>query len=198
MAYTVCSRGRPIGTTELDFVRIGGPHRMGFFEPNDEGTRLIPLVASPRPAMRDRMRRTALDGAESHEMSHEEARLLMGEMHEAGEQERVLALTLHREDGTLVPTESISFRDTEAYLEVGELLAGECARWREDDDEIQRAVEHDLELIEESFGEEDDGYPGFDLPAPEWLEDEDEEEPEKSRWTKYQIQIELMDDGEIP
>ena len=193
MAYTVCSRGRPIGTTELDFVRIGGPHRMGFFRPNDEGERLIPLVAAPLPAMRERMRRTAREPSETSSMSHEEATLLMAEMHEAGEHERALALTLHRDDGTLVPTESISFRDTEAYLEVGELLAAECPEWREDDEELQRAVEHDLELLEESFGEDDDGYPGFDMSEPEWLEDE-----EPTRWTRYQIQIELLDDGEIP
>ena len=132
-------------------------------------------------------------------MSREEASLLMAEMHEAGERELALALTLHREDGSVVPTESISFRDTEAYLEVGELLAAECPAWREDDDEIQRAVEHDLELIEESFGEDDDGYPGFDVSEPEWIEDQEQEEEEvPSRWTRFQIQIELLDDGEIP
>lgn len=194
MAYTVCSRGRPIGTAELDFVRIGGPHRMGFFHPNDAGERLIPLVAAPLPAMRERMRRTAAEGSGTSGMSAEEATLLMAEMHEAGERERALALTLHRDDGTLVPTQSISFRDTEAYLEVGELLAGARPAWREDDEEIEPAVEHDLELLEESFGEEDDGYPGFDVSEPEWLE----EEEEPTRWMRYQIQIELEEDWTIP
>lgn len=197
VAYTVCSRGRPIGSTDLEFVRIGGPHRTGFFHPNGEGERLVPLVAAPLPAMRDRMRRTARQGPERSEMSHEEATLLMAEIHEAGERERALGLTLHREDGSLVPTEYISFRDTAAYIEVGELMA-ECPEWHEDDDEIQRSVEHDLELLEESYDEEeddDDGYPGFDLPEPDWLEDDD---PEPAPWPRYQVQIELLDEEEIP
>jgi len=192
VAYTVCSRGRPIGSTDLEFVRIGGPHRTGFFHPNGDGERLIPLVAAPLPAMRKRMRRTAMEGSHRSEMSHEEATLLMAEIHEAGERERALALTLHREDGSLVPTESICFRDTEAYIEVGELMA-ECDEWQEDDEEIRRSVEHDLGVLDEWFGKDDDGYPGFDLPEPDWLE-EDEPAP----WPKYQIQIELLDDEAIP
>lgn len=191
MPYTVCSRGQPIGSTELDFVRIGGPHRMGFFHPTDAGERVVALIAAPLPTMRERMRRTAIEGPGSHEMSHEEAALLRREMHEAGERERSLALTLHREDGSLVPTKDISFRDTEAYMEVGELLTSDVPAW--DDDELQRAVEHDLELLEESFGEDDDGYPGFDLPEPEWMEDE-----EPTPWPRYQIQVELVDDDAIP
>lgn len=191
MPYTVCSRGRPIGSTELDFVRIGGPHRMGFFEPNEEGERIVAMIAAPLPAMRERIRRTAVEGPGAHEMSHEEAALLHAEMHEAAERERALTLTLHREDGSLVPTESISFRDTEAYIDVGELLAAEGPAW--DDEELQRSVEHDLELLEESFGEDDDGYPGFDVSEPEWLE-----EAEPTPWPRYQIQVELVDDEAIP
>lgn len=191
MPYTVCSRGQPIGSTELDFVRIGGPHRMGFFEPNDEGERVVALIAAPLPAMRERIRRTAIEGPGSREMSRDEAALLSAEMHEAAERERALALTLHREDGSLVPTESISFRDTQAYMEVGELLMGDGPAW--DDEELQREAEHDIQLLEESFGEDDDGYPGFDLPEPEWLEDET-----PTPWPRYQVQVELVDEEAIP
>ena len=52
MEYTITSRGRPIGVTDLGFKRVGGPLRSGWFHPNAEGERLMPVIAAVYPAVR--------------------------------------------------------------------------------------------------------------------------------------------------
>src|SRR3954471_9088139 len=61
--YTVWSRGRLIGETDLGFRRFMERIRCGWFRPNAEGERLMPLIAEPVQALRDEMLRQAAEEA---------------------------------------------------------------------------------------------------------------------------------------
>ena len=117
MRFTVSSRGRPIGVTDLGFVHLGGPNRSGWFHPNAEGERLMPVIASVLPAMRAYTTRdvTGAEGAAIIQ-SHLIGSTLFADLAEALHHVGSLDLTLHREDGSLVPTDFIGIQDTEQLL----------------------------------------------------------------------------------
>ena len=114
MHYTVSSRGRPIGVTDLGFVRIDGPGRSGWFHPNTDGARLMPAIASPLPAMRAFLHRHAV-GPDGVPLVRPPRRTstLFADLAEALHHATALELTLHRPDGSLVPTETVGIQDTE-------------------------------------------------------------------------------------
>lgn len=197
MEYIVKSRGRPIGTTELDFMRIGGPSRSGHFHPNGEGERVMAEIASPLPAMRAYLHREYVDENGERVVRPELiGSQLFAEMAEAFRRTEELELTLHRDDGSLVPTTSIGFQDTESLRSIGELqLADEPPPELDPelDEQLRREIEHDTAIIEEMFADE---ITGDDLAAArddEWMEDF-----EFPTFPRYQIHVELADDSAIP
>ena len=52
MTFTITTRGRAIGVTDLAFDRVGGRSRSGWFYPDAEGEKVMPVIASVIPAMR--------------------------------------------------------------------------------------------------------------------------------------------------
>src|SRR5690242_16968702 len=50
--YTVRSKGRPIGVTDLGFVCTDVHHRMGWFYPNEYAKRVMPHISAVLPALR--------------------------------------------------------------------------------------------------------------------------------------------------
>ena len=52
MQYTVWSRGRLLGETDLGFIYRENRHRCGWFHPNDLGEQLMPAAVGVAPAMR--------------------------------------------------------------------------------------------------------------------------------------------------
>ncbi|HKG95155.1 MAG TPA: hypothetical protein VKA84_24775 [Gemmatimonadaceae bacterium] len=134
--------------TDLGFVRIGGPSRFGWFHPNAEGERLMPCIAAVLPALRACNRRDAAGeacrpGARPQLRDSAEFADLAEALHHA----ESLDLTLHHEDGSLIPTEDIGIQDTEQLLAL--------ANWDELDGEAQGAFDEPFDELDDLF---DDGF----------------------------------------
>ena len=193
--YTVRSRGVPIGTTDLGFARIEATTRVGWFQPNEDGKRVMAIVGAVLPLMRANARHEVRDGTpvivlslevEGPELSPE----LVSAMHEV----ETLELTLHGADGSRIPTESIAFQDVEQLRALfgpddaaldDAALDDEYARWDEGlDDETREAIEQDIAALLEDAG--------FERREP-WMP---EEEP--SAMGQYQVFVHLVSEWDVP
>lgn len=189
MPYTIANRGRPIGTTDLEFVRIGDRFRSGWFHPNALGERLMPVITGVSPAVRAYLHGDAPppdDGTSAAEPAPPDAATRAADLAEALQHAGALELTLHREDGTLVPTESIGIQDTEWLLAQADRHRAEEDPESDDtvdDEELARAVEHDLAIMREWLEEN----------APPWKA---EEEP--GELPRYQVHVRLVDEEAMP
>ncbi len=112
MQYTVRSRGRAIGVTDLGFVCTDVHYRMGWFHPNAFGERVMPHISALYPALR------ASHGEYDPSIFKLDAQILDSDepYQEALRRVEALKLTLHREDGTRVETEVLAISDTELLL----------------------------------------------------------------------------------
>jgi hypothetical protein len=118
----VCSRGQPIGETDLGFPPVVERCRMGWFHPSAEGERVMSIAAAPSPvirAYRQRQEREASGAAPGEPMP--DRATLLADLAEAAQHLSALELTLHRDDGTLVRTRIISFQDMRHLLELARL-----------------------------------------------------------------------------
>ena len=112
MQYTVRSRGRAIGVTDLGFVCHDVHFRMGWFHPNELGNRLMPHISALLPALR------ASQGEYDETVFTLDSQILHAEepYEEALRRVDALELTLHREDGIRVETEDLAISDTELLV----------------------------------------------------------------------------------
>lgn len=117
MSYVVSSRGHPIGVTNLGFRMVFARHRCGWLHPNARGEKVLPVVATVLPALR----------AYAHTISPEdsgaalreaEKSTLFADLAAAMQHVAALELTLHREDGSLIPTEHVGVKDMDQLLEL--------------------------------------------------------------------------------
>lgn len=201
MRYTVWSHGRLIGETDLGFRRVINESRSGWFHPNAEGERLMPVVASVLPAMRAYLHRDAVDGQGDPMVQPAlHGSTLFADLAEAFQHLLSLDLELRREDGFVVPTSKIGIQDTQQLRELAALDDDdevEAENWDTDDDaleadeydlQLEMDLMHDLELIEQGFDEGDDD------PCTEWMSDDFEESPPP----RYQIHVLLLHDDAVP
>lgn len=112
MQYTVRSKGRAIGVTDLGFVCVDLRHRMGWFHPNELGERVMPHISALFPALRASL------GEYDGSVFMLDSQILDAERpcEEALRRVAALELTLHRQNGTRVETESLAISDTEVLL----------------------------------------------------------------------------------
>lgn len=193
MQYTVASHGQPIGVTDLGFVRIGGPVRWGWFHPNAEGEQIMPLFSAVLPALRASVQRDRERDAESAGVrSHPPDAARYADLDEALRRVGALELTLHREDGSLVPTMTIGIQDADQLLALAESEdeLDDRRGWTPEDDEIDRE-------LDEWLGEESDDFDDVEPFAAERSGERPEEE-EPVRFPRYQIHVELVDAEAIP
>ena len=203
--YTICSRGVPIGVSDLSFVRIGGPNRSGFFFPNADGERLLPQLVSVLPAMRAWLHRDVpVDGQPSVAQPHFLGSSLFADLAEAFHHLATQELTLHREDGTMIPTEMIGIQDTEQLRSLAEwedTIEPEAAdddtpfyriEFNDDvDEETRQAFLRDLEeATNELLLEESDPWD-----TSECLLDLEYEEVE---FPRYQVHLRVIDERDVP
>ena len=194
MSYTVSSRGRPIGTTDLGFFRIDACGRSGWFHPNALGEQLMPTIASVLPGMRAFISRESRDG-EGRSLVQPEflTSTLFADLAEAFQRVEALELTLRRPDGTTIPTTEIGIQDTERELagwnELHAKLAREAAE-EEWEEELERDVAHDLELI--SWDDSDDVAELDDGVVDAWIPDDAFTHP------RYQVHVMLAEARDIP
>lgn len=178
MPFTLWSRGRKLGETELDYVRCFEKHRMGDFHPTEQGEKLMPVITGVAKALHNLARST--EGREDTGAA-EYADTSAAQVHFDA-----LGLELRGPDGSVVPTEWIDVRDTEFLLSLVEEHEREedifgASEDDEVDPELEAAIEHDLALIEESHANPPEDESWDERPFP-----------------RFQIQVGLNDDSAIP
>ena len=201
MQYTISSRGRAIGTTDLDFCRIDESARSGWFHPNALGEELMPIIAMALPAMRAFVCRNGRDedGRSIVQPSFRRSSMF-ADLAEAFHHIQALDLTLHHADGALIPTTQIGIQDTEQLLELArqsEQEEADSATWDAGETELEyeedlEAFGHDIELLERGWDESSQrDLHSFSPDA--WIPDD-----EPSELPRYQVHLFLAKENAIP
>lgn len=190
MQYTVRSKGRTIGVTDLGFICVDVHQRMGWFHPNELGERLMPHVSALHAAL------WASNGKYDASIFTLDPQILESEKpYEEGlRRVEALELTLHREDGTRIETESVSISDTELLIALAER-----------DEEIfdEKTFDEDDWRSWEEFGDDDDPFdlssearamfssPRFD-PIEPWQPENDAANDENVELPRFQIYVHVV------
>ena len=183
MAYTLWSRGRLLGASELAYRQAFPTLRVGDFLPNELGEQLMPVITGVGPAL------IALcDIAEDAQLADNEAAKRDGwpdavrntteyaDAMSVADEVASLALEVRDASGAVVQAEDIWIQDTHRWLAMAE-LEDDPFEDEEMSDELRVAIEHDVALMEEHFAE---------------IEAEDRPwEPEKE-FPRYQIYVALV------
>lgn len=164
MPYTLWSRNRLLGETDLGFVYREAGFRCGWFHPSDIGERLMPSATGVAPALRA-MWAIGPDAT------------ARADVHAAVDHERALDLELRGPDGAVIPTESIAIIDTHHLLSL--------ARQAPDAEDVPGELDaEDAAEVEASLADWDsDSEPAdFEPPSSEEVE-----------FPRYQIQVRFID-----
>ena len=194
MQFTIASKGRPIGTTDLEFLRIGGPIRSGYFYPAAEADQMLPLIASTLPAVRAYLHRNVTDSDGRRMVQpHLLGSSLFADIAEDIQRSVSFDLTLHRADDSLVPTYVIAIQDTDpacsSFTYEKGLLQGRLCEMDDwvhgvdvdfhDDGEFPGIVAF---RVDKATGEVYPFTPDIDVPE----------------FPRYQVHVVLIDDRLIP
>jgi hypothetical protein len=194
-AYSVWSRGRLVGHTSLDLMRVFPNHRTGWLAPAGDSDSLLERATETTPASfaLGRLLRASRDG-DHHVLSADEMRrtqefadFIAATTHQEG-----LELELRRADGSIVPTEWVDIRDTDAIVAIGrqieEDFRGTFPEFSSTGDE---ELDEEIREIEEELSSEEwkgvcDVGDADDLDGP----------PPPDR--RYQVQVMLIDGADVP
>ena len=137
--YTIWSRGRLLGETDLGFVFRFEGVRTGWFHPTALGDRLMPIATGVSPALRT----LGMIGPDP---------TAQADVQSAVDQAQALELELRGPDGAVIATEDIGIIDTHYLLE----LARSDPRDEEElSPEEEAAVQEMLEAFTDDEGELD-------------------------------------------
>lgn len=158
MPYTIQCRGRVLGTTSLEFDEFVPGQHSGYLEPGDGAQHLLDAVAVGFPNLLTwLMRDTTLPNGASFASPKFLASGECQAIAEAVAARVHLVLSLHREDGTELPTSDIVLQDRE-YWDMPWLEAElDACLTDQQRAEIDAAVEHDVALLREWHPEWFDG-----------------------------------------
>jgi len=167
MPYTLWSRDRLLGESELDYAQVLENVRTGDFIATEMGEKLMPILTG--------VRSTLLEMVRTENRGTAEADVGAAQTHFES-----LELQLRASDGSVVPTEWIDVRDTESIMNAADDDLSEIDFSLGDDpfSEVLDEIEQDAALMEEEFAElqRDLSYEGDDDARP---------------FPRYQIQVEL-------
>lgn len=122
MRYAVWSHNRLIGETELAFPPIIPQARSGWFHPNADGERLMPVIAAVLPAMRAFLHRNARDAfGERVVQPSLKNTTLFADLAESFQHVESLDLEIRGDDGVVVPTCHVGIQDTHQLIGVAHL-----------------------------------------------------------------------------
>ena len=169
MQYTLWSRGRLLGETDLGFIYRENGHRCGWFHPNEVGERLMPAATGVAPAMRLEFK--IGPDAEAH-----------ADVLAAIDREEALELELRGPNGARIETESIAIIDTHYLLSLGN-----------DPEEEKKLLEG---LTPEEEAEIEAFVADWEADHPDWAESLEPEE--ETEFPRYQIQVQLVDEHSVP
>lgn len=171
MPYSLWSHGRLLGETDLGFIYRENRFRCGWLHPTEIGEKILPDATGVAPAMRAEF----MIGPDA---------TLHADVLAACDRELALELELRGPDGKRIETEDIGVRDTHYLLSIPH---NDC----EDDEDYKLTPEQEAEIEElvAAWKEEH---------ASE-LEVEPEVEPEEEiEFPRYQLQVTLVDDRDVP
>ena len=177
MPYTLWSRGRLFGESELDYARVFHRHRTGDFYPTTIGAKLMPVATGVSAAGVDLAKLMPGSPVDSDKGEPPIGLLELRQTSEyadfAAAQNHcdALALELRGPDGSVIPTEWIDVRDTEFLLSLA------C----QDDldmDDADRVFSDDVD--DELFGDSHVDYGSEDA------------------FPRYQLQVMLRDAAAVP
>jgi hypothetical protein len=159
--YTVWSKDRLLGHSDLGYVQIFPKHLMGDFHPTELGDQLMPVLTGVSRAYKDlanssreRWSRSADHDTPKEQRSSElRATTEYADAAEAAVHLDALDLVLRGPDGSIVPTEWIGVRDTELYAAEVEAFENDLEDidpilGDEADIELLRSVQHDMEILD--------------------------------------------------
>jgi len=202
MSYTLWSRGRLLGETDFEFVRCFDKMRMGFLHPTDAGYQIMPIACGVSPAFRKladatglSKRRRSVDQADGMSQEAMMATTEYADLAAAIAHQEGLDLELRSPGGNTIRTEYIAIIDTEYLIGIAKKLEesdeGEQYDFGEPEDEEMKAelaaFEAEMEAdLEEMMAEMEADWA--------WRPDDDEE----CTLPRYQIQVELIDEWDVP
>jgi hypothetical protein len=166
MPYTLWSRGRLLGETDLGFVYRENSFRCGWLHPNELGERLLPEAAGVAPAMRTEF----MIGPDA--TAH-------ADVLAAVDREEALELELRGPNGQRIETETIGVIDTHYLLSIPE---NDLTAYEGPTPEEKAEID---EMVEAWFAENDQDVR---LSA----------ERENVEFPRYQLQVRLVDDRDVP
>lgn len=199
MSYTLWSRGRLLGSTELGYAYKPHRSRMGDFVPTELGEKLMPIAAGLSPAVMELARVSrAMDRPDSNTAVPAEERLdrlrrttEWADYAAAEAQSEALDLELRGPDGPVIATEWIGIRDTQFPLSLdGDPFSDD---WSSEDfgtfdpereAALEKAIEADRALLDEMQEGFDDQH--------DWDEASDSDLP------RYQIHVRLINNKSVP
>ena len=158
MAYTLWSRGRLLGETELAYRRAWPTLMAGDFFPNELGDRLMTIITGVGPALfalsdvSEEVARTNPEAVRSDDWpdgvrqtsEYADAMSLSDELES-------LDLELRNAHGAVVETERLWIQDTHRLLAMAELEDDDPLDDENMSDELREAIEHDIAIMEEHF-----------------------------------------------
>jgi hypothetical protein len=143
MRYTLWSRGRLVGETDLGFVYRRDGFRCGWLHPTEVGDRLMAAATGVAPALRT----VSTIGPDP---------TARADLLSAVDQEEALELQLQGPDGGVIATEDIGIIDTHYLLAIAESGPG-------DEDALDAGQEGEVEALVEEWSAgrelEDRGLP---------------------------------------
>jgi hypothetical protein len=167
MPYTLWSRGRLLGETELAYRQAMPGLRAGDFFPNELGDRLMPVIDGMRPVL------YALDDVHTEfRRANPSAPYLddyppaikrtpeYADVMSTADEIESLRLELRDPDGAVVETEDIWIQDTHRLLALAAAAQDPFDNSFDDPfddedmtDEMRASIEHDVEIMNEHFDE---------------------------------------------
>lgn len=194
--YTVVSRGRVLGTTDLEYARWRKGFRGGSFLPADDAADLMDIAVGVSPAsialgkkVRD-MDRGPEQSSPTVAARRTKATTEHADLASALDREAALELELRGPDGSVIETEFIDLQDTEFLLSLSGDDFGEpdwCDELLDFDSEISAGNISDLD--DDDLFDDDSWSEEFDS---DWTD-----EPE-TPFPRYQIFVTLVDDADVP
>ena len=199
MSYTVWSRRRLLGSTDLGYRYKPHRSRMGDFVPTELGEKLMPIATGLSPTVMELARVSrAMDRPDSNTVVSGEERLERlrrtteyADYAAAEAQSEALDLELRGSDGSIIATEWIGIRDTQFQLSPDGDPFGDD--WSSEDfgpfdpeqeAALEKAIEADSALLDEM-------HEGFE-DQHDWDESPDSDLP------RYQIHVRLIDNKSVP
>ena len=205
MRFTVCSRGQPVGESDLAIRPFEEDLRSGWFHPNAAGEQLMSVLTAVSVALRalhDHRCDPDFSLGEPGIAPADRGAELQADVAESLHHLAALDLELRRADGSLVPTLDVSIQDTRALLEMAmlEVAREEAATAPDWDDDAPGLDDLDAELDPIAAGDDLDALLELDLPlhgvpgAPgaEAAAPVDEPRDEELDGLRYQLHVRLV------